>query len=248
MKKEWFENEKFWVALYPYMFPPARFERSSEEVDKILQLTGCKKGSALDLCCGPGRHSVALAKKGFRVTGVDRTKFLLDKAKRLARAKRVKVEWVLEDMKHFARPETYNLIINMFTAFGYFDKKEDDLRVLQNMRDSLKSGGICVIDVLGKERLIKNYQETTSSRKDDGTLLIERHEIFDDWSRIRNEWILIKNGKTQTFHFHHTVYSGEELKDRMLLVGFKRVKLLGDLDGNEYGIKAKRLVAVGWKN
>ena len=46
---------------------------------------------------------------------------------------------------------------------------------------------------------------------------------------------------------HHTIYSGQELKDRLYQVGFKRVKLFGDLDGNEYGVNAKRLVAAAWK-
>ncbi|MGH7830499.1 MAG: hypothetical protein ACREP8_10015 [Candidatus Binatia bacterium] len=81
----------------------------------------------------------------------------------------------------------------------------------------------------------------------EGSLRVERHEIFDDWSRIRNEWIFIKDGRTKVFRFHHTIYSGQELKDRLYRVGFKRVKLFGDLDGNEYGVQAKRLVAAAWK-
>lgn len=86
-----------------------------------------------------------------------------------------------------------------------------------------------------QDLVAKHLSATTSMEAPDGSLRIERHEIFDDWSRIRNEWILIKEGRTKVFKFHHTIYSGQELKDRLYQVGFKSVKLFGDLDGNEYG-------------
>jgi hypothetical protein len=77
--------------------------------------------------------------------------------------------------------------------------------------------------------------------------LVERREIFDDWTRIRNEWILIKDGQTRTFKFNNTVYSAQELKDRIHHTGFRQVKVYGDLDGNEYGPAALRLIAAARK-
>ena len=201
----------------------------------------------LDLCCGPGRCSVALAKKGFAVTGVDRTKYLLDKARKRARAARVKIEWVQQDMRDFVRPDSFALVLSMFTSFGYFDDKREDLIVLENMFKSLRPGGVCLIEVLGKERLAKMLQPTTSTKFADGTVLVERHEIFDDWTRIRNEWLIIRDGRTKTFKFHHTVYSGQELRDRMERAGFASVSLYGNLDGAPYGPDAERLIAVGRK-
>ena len=59
--------------------------------------------------------------------------------------------------------------------------------------------------------------------------------------------IMIKNGKVRRFKFHHTVYSGRELRDRMEQSGFSEVKLYGSLKGDEYGPSAERLVAVGRK-
>jgi hypothetical protein len=77
--------------------------------------------------------------------------------------------------------------------------------------------------------------------------MVERHEIFDDWTRIRNEWLVIRNGRTKSFKFHHTIYSGQELRDRMERAGFVAVKLYGNLEGDTYGPDAERLVAVGRK-
>lgn len=244
---EWFEDESFWIELYQHMFSEKRYAAASEEVEKILMLSGIEAKSVLDLCCGPGRHAVAFAKKGIRVTGVDRTPFLLSKAKELAKAEEVEIEWILEDMRNFERPDAFDLVINMFTAFGYFDKKEEDVAVLRNIYASLKQDGCFVIDMMGKEKLARIFEPATVSKEDDGALLVQLHEIFDDWSRIRNEWILIKDGKAKSFKFHHTIYSGQELKDLMHQVGFRDIKLYGNLDGERYGPDAVRLIAVGCK-
>jgi SAM-dependent methyltransferase len=244
---EWFEKESFWRELYPYMFAEERFETAKEDIDKILALTGFKGGVILDLCCGPGRHSVPLAKRGFKVTAVDRTKFLLDKARKRARDEGVDIEWVQKDMREFHRENVFDLIINMFTSFGYFNDKRDDMKVLENMHKNLRKGGAVIMQMRGKEQMAKILQPTTSEQYPDGTIFVERHEIFDDWSRIRNEWIIIKNDKAKSFKFHHTFYSGQELKDRLNQAGFSKVKLFGNLDGIEYGPNATHLVAVAWK-
>lgn len=244
---EWFEDEVFWDRLYPFMFPECEFENAEDQVDNALDLVGLQEGYVLDLACGPGRHATALAKKDFRVTGVDLSSFLLQKARDLARAGGVSIEWVHEDMRRFVRPETFDLVINMFTAFGYFDDKRDDLRVLRNVHSSLRNGGTVVIELLGKEALARKFLPTTSEELPNGKLLVQRHEIFDDWTRIRNQLILIENGRATTFRFHHTVYSGQELRDRLVEVGFDDVRLFGGLDGSEYGLNASRLVAVARK-
>ena len=91
-KREWFDDESFWCELYPVMFPEQRFAEAPEQVAKALALTNPGGTAALDLCCGPGQCSIALAKAGFKVTGVDRTKFMLDKARAKARAARARIE------------------------------------------------------------------------------------------------------------------------------------------------------------
>ena len=246
-KKEWFDDGSFWRELYPFMFPEKRFADTDEQIVKALALTKPPGKSVLDLCCGPGRCRVALAKRGFRVTGVDKTTYLLNKARAKARAARVKIEWVQEDMRDFVRPGFFALVLSMFTSFGYFDDKQEDMTVLENMFTSLQPWGACLIEVLGKERLAKILQSTTSSDLPDGTVVVERHRIFDDWTRVGNEWLVIRNGRVKSFKFHHTIYSGQELRDRLERVGFVAVKLHGSLDGDEYGPNAERLIAIGRK-
>ena len=246
-KKEWFDDNSFWRELYPFRFSEKRVAEADEQIAKALALTKPSGKMVLDLCCGPGRCSIALAKRGFRVTGVDKTSFLLNKARANARAARVNIEWVQKDMRDFVRPDAFALVLSMFTSFGYFDDKQEDMTVLQNMFNSLQPGGACLIEVLGKERLARILQSTTSSDLPDGTVVVERHGIFDDWTRVRNEWLVIRNGWAKSFKFHHTIYSGQELRDRMERAGFVGVSLHGNLDGNEYGPNAERLIAVGRK-
>jgi len=93
------------------------------------------------------------------------------------------------------------------------------------------------------------YKEGTVSSTEggDGVLLIQRHEICEDWTRCRNEWILVKGATARTFNFQTRLYSGQEMKDMLRRAGFEEVKVFGDLDGNKYGIDSNRLIAVGQK-
>jgi 2-polyprenyl-3-methyl-5-hydroxy-6-metoxy-1,4-benzoquinol methylase len=243
---EWYKDEHFWAELYPYMFPEKQFTIAEEQVDKILALTRLPKCAVLDLCCGPGRHLIGLAKRGYSVTGVDSTMCLLEKAKERADAAGVNVELVQCDMRDFVRSGAYDLVLNMYTSFGFFDK-EDDLKVLRNICESMRPGGVCLMDMIGKEWLAQALQFTTSSDEPDGSVLVQRQKIVDDWSRMEIELILIKNTQARTLRFQHTVYSGRELKELLFQAGFQRVELFGDLDGNKYGPKARRLIATGWK-
>src|SRR5262245_16363667 len=164
----WFEDESFWSELYPFMFPEERFHLSEEQIEKILTLVGYKEGAVLDLCCGPERHSLALARRGIQVTAVDRSEFLLRKAKEEAAKLNLEIEFVSDDMRQFLRSDSFSLILNMFTSFGYFDDKEDDLKVLQNAYRSLKPRGTILIELLGKEPLARRYLATISTELGDG--------------------------------------------------------------------------------
>lgn len=244
---DWFENEQFWIDFYPYMFGGERFERAVEQLDQLLALLELDGGDVLDLCCGPGRHSVELARLGFRVTGVDRTPFLLDKARRRAAEAGVEVEFIEQDMRRFARPESYDLALSMFTSFGYFETEEEDLQVLGNLCRSLRAGGRAVVDVSGKEHIAARFLPANVEELEDGNLMVQHRHVVSDWTRLYNEWILITPDEVRRYRIEHFLYSGRELKDRMLAAGFAGVSLYGDFAGAEYGPEAPRLIAVGSK-
>jgi hypothetical protein len=71
--------------------------------------------------------------------------------------------------------------------------------------------------------------------------------VRDDWTRVSNQWTLLKDGHAKDFIFEHTIYSGRELKERLLAAGFRHVQLFGSLLGIPYGLEAQRLVAVARK-
>ena len=238
----WYQDEDFWREMYPYMFPAEKFTAAAEQVSQILSLTAFESGPILDLCCGPGRHAIEFARRGYRVTGVDGTKFLLDQAKERAAESGQQVEWVQQDMREFVRPNAFGLVVNLWTSFGYFENDADDLRVLSNIFKSLWPGGVLVMDLFGKEIMARGLSLTTSTEHPDGLILVERRKICDGWTRVANEWILIKEGQARSFRFEHTIYSDQELRDRLIGAGFADVKLFGDLAGRPYDWEAKRLV------
>jgi len=239
-------DETLWRDLYPFMYMEStKFATAAQEIENVVRLTGVGAGEVLDLCCGPGRHTVELAKRGFKVTAVDRIEFLLDKARAHAAAASVSVDFFLEDMRRFTRPQSFDLILNLATSFGYSENEADDLRALQRMRDNLKTGGTLVIEMLmGKEWIAKKFQPTESKQLPNGDLLFQRNSIIDDWTRVQNEWTLIRDGRISTIEFRQRVYSGHELKELLRAAGLHDVRVYGDLDGRPYGLEAEHLVAV----
>jgi hypothetical protein len=83
-----------------------------------------------------------------------------------------------------------------------------------------------------------------SQRTADGALLVQRHHVVDDWSRVRNEWTVVRDGRARTFEFVLRIYSGQELRALLGAGGFTRIDLYGALDGRPYDLEAERLVAV----
>ena len=204
----------------------------------------CEVATPSTSACGPGRHAIPLARHGFRVTGVDLSSFHLARARERAAAARLAIELVQSDMRAFVRAEAYDLTLSIFTSFGYFDDPADDLRVLQNVQRSLRPGGVLVLDVASKERMARVLHPTISQRTADGALLVQRHQIVDDWSRVRNEWTVVRDGRARTFEFSLRIYSGQELKALLAAAGFAAITLYGALDARPYDLEAERLVAV----
>jgi SAM-dependent methyltransferase len=244
---DWFEVEAFWAETYSFMFPDSSYESAIEQVGKLVDLTGIDEGNLLDLGCGPGRFAVPFAKRGFVVTGVDITPFLIEKARTYAESEGVDIELVHEDMRHFLRPAAFDLAISMLTSFGYFDEESKNLAVLQNVFSSLKAGGVFVFDTYGKEIIARVYEGTFSQELPDGRVIVQRRQVVNDWSQMENEWLIIKDGAVRSFRLRHWIYSGREFKQLLTAAGFSDITFCGDLDGKPYGPDAARMIAVARK-
>lgn len=244
---QWYEDESLWNSFYDCLFTPESFEQAEREVAAICRLTGISAGAALDLGAGPGRHSLALARRGFRVTAVDLSEFLIARGRQRAEADGLDVEWVRADMREFQREEAFDLAVSMMTSFGYFEDPADDVQVLENVCASLAPGGVFVLDMAAKEWICRNVQPVHLREFDDGRLLVERPVLTENLTWIENEWILVDGDRAVRHHWGHRMYSGQELADRLFAAGFEEVSLYGNLDGVDFDIDAERLVAVASK-
>jgi SAM-dependent methyltransferase len=229
------------------MFSEKRWTDTPGEVDAILKLLRPAPGAAiLDLCCGPGRHSLELARRGFRVVGIDRTWAYLKEARKRAKAEGLKIEFVKQDMRRFYRPRAVDVAVNLFTSFGYFRNPKDDRRVLLNIHRSLRPGGKLLMDLMGKEVLARRFRER-DWHEERGVMFLEERKLSDGWSWIDNRWILLKGAKRKEFLVSHRLYSAKELSDLLRACGFERVHVYGDLTGAAYDHNAKRLVVAAQK-
>jgi len=243
----WYDRDDFWETFLPTLFSQRRWEAAPAEVDNLLELTGLEPDAhVLDLCCGPGRHSLEMARRGFRVTGVDRTACYLEAARQKAAEEKLEVEFVREDMRHFSRPGAFDAALNLFTSFGYFEDPADDLQVARNLCISLKPGGKLVMEMMGKEVLARVFQERDWFWLDEeaGAIMLEERTLSQGWGWIENTWTLLQGNKRKAYTISHRLYAGTELASLLHQAGFASVALFGGLDGSSYNQHARRLVAL----
>lgn len=246
-KKIWHEDDRFWRSCHSVLFSERRLEEASEEVEKIVTLLGLAPDvHILDLCCGVGRHTLELARRGFSVVGVDRTRFYLERASEEARNQGLEVEFVEEDMRTFVRPEGFDAVLNLFTSFGYFDDPEEDARVLRNVHRSLKPGGALLMELMGKEVLATIFRER-DWREENGRILLEERRVSRHWGWMENRWIMLTGGRRSEFAVTHRLYSAVELCSLLTQCGFVSASPFGDLGGTPYDQNARRLVVLARK-
>ncbi|MHC4792091.1 MAG: class I SAM-dependent methyltransferase, partial [Planctomycetota bacterium] len=243
-EKAWYENEGLWKAFGPAIFNQERLEAATEEIDEVIELLQIEKGAKiLDLCCGIGRHSLELARRGYGVVGVDLTEEYLAKARKQAESEGLNVEFVRKDMRRFCQSEGFDAVINMFTAFGYFESQAENKRVLSNIYRSLRGGGKLIIDVMGKEVLARIYRER-DWHEEDGRIFLRESKMQQNWSWADVRLIVLEDGKQREFRFGHRIYSAVEIEVLLKDCGFSCVSIYGDLTGADYDQNAKRLIAV----
>lgn len=246
------EEEDFWNTFGPFMFSPAQWEKAPTEIDQILSLLNIHPPcQVLDLCCGPDRHSLELARRGFQVTGIDRTKLFLEEAATRAKDETLSIEFIHADMRDFLQSTRFDVVLNLFTSFSYFKDPNEDRKVLKNVYTSLKPGGKFVIAMMGKEVLARIFKEREWQEHKPGVFMLEERKAARNWGWMHNRWIFIDtnnlNNPIKEFKVHHRLYSGTELEALLHEVGFSEVAIYGDMQGAPYDQNAKQIIGIAAK-
>lgn len=121
MQKEWFSSW-FDTPYYHTLYKNRDYEEASLFIDNVSNFLKLKQSTVCwDLCCGKGRHSIYLNKKGFRVIGTDLSEQSICEANESANET---LEFYQHDMRKLFRTNYFDVVFNLFTSFGYFEKEK----------------------------------------------------------------------------------------------------------------------------
>ncbi len=241
----WFESffREDYFEIYRDAFP---VERTLAEVDGIVSLLDLEAGARiLDLACGHGRHAIALARRGFDVTGFDLSEVLLDRAKTDAQTQQATVRWVRGDMRELPFEDEFDAVINLFTAFGYFEDPQDDFETLRGIREALKLGGRFLLEAVHRDGLPARFQPQTVERTSNGTI-VSRERAWDlARNLIAEDVTVIRPDGTRTEYTTSVrVRSLHELLALAREAGLEATACYGGLDGSALHLGSHRLVLV----
>ena len=230
--KNWFDSE-FYHLLYN-----KRNDKEAEFfIDNLLNvLSPEKKSFFLDLACGKGRHSIYLNKKGFRVDGMDLSQKSLDFA---TNHENKELHFFLRDMRNIDEKNKYNYILNLFTSFGYFEKKEDNKLVVSGISKALKKNGIFIIDFLNINNCLNNIIENEIKVIQEKEFIIKRW--YDKKYLFKKIEFKEKNNK-KTYTERIQLLRKEEIVDVCENKNLKLIKLFGDYQLNKFDENSERLI------
>lgn len=192
-------------------------------LDEIFKKHNVK--TILDVACGIGRHAIPLAKRGYKVRGIDFSPYQIKKAKDDAKKEGVEVEFVLQDANTFSFLEKFDAAICMWTTLG--EEPMQFRKVIKNVFTNLKSEGIFVIDNRSWEYIPKNNDQiiTNTVKTERGTIIKTKiHDRYTENFRVREVIHNIDGKKYRDLCITHTLKEKdwiEELKE----AGFKKFKV-----------------------
>jgi ubiquinone/menaquinone biosynthesis C-methylase UbiE len=234
----------FFGAVVGEVMFASRKAITEKEVKTVVKATRVRPPAAiLDLACGTGRHSMALARLGFAVTGLDYSRDFLREARADARKAKLPVAFVRGDMRdlrdHF-QPKRFDLVVSLFNSFGYFAKRSDDRRVLREVHRVLKPGGAFVINTLhasGVAERLRTPMERGSEPLPN-VFMIDRARYDRRKEETSSEWIIVdvRRPKARILRqsFRQNVYSHAELKRMLRAAGFRVERVWGMLSGRRF--------------
>lgn len=187
----------------------------------------------LDVGCGAGRHARALAAAGARPVGLDLSGALL------RRARAAGVPLVRADMRQLPiRPRSMDLVVNLFTSFGYFERDEDHACVLRGIADTLTGGGWFALDFLNAGTVRDGLVPEEVQELGVGPVRITR--ALDDGGRRVVKTIQVPDGRR--FVERVRLFQVEELESMLVAAGFAVQARYGDYDGGPLRRGAARAI------
>jgi len=169
--EEWFGED--YLRLYPH-----RNDRDAERAVGLLtrELPWQTGWRVLDVACGAGRHLAALERAGARAFGFDLSRVLLQRARLEVHRPLVRADMRLLPF----RPRSMDLVVNLFTSFGYFAEDEEHADALGQMLSVARPGGWFVIDFLNAEQVRSELVPEEVQQFGDLEVRIERRVSPDD--------------------------------------------------------------------
>ncbi len=238
---DWFEG--FFDDEY-LQFAADRFpaEATAAEVDFLVEALGLREGArVLDLACGHGRHSVDLARRGCAVTGVDLSAPSLDLAAARAAEAGVEIRFERADMRRIAYEAEFDAVVNMFTAFGYFEEGDNRL-VLDRVAAALRPGGAFLLEIVNPVAVFGRFEARGWHELSDGTILLEERVYDAPRGRFETCWTFTRGGDRRERRFSHRAYTAPELAAMTAAAGLTVERLWGGLDGAELEMGSRRIV------
>jgi len=220
--------------------------RDTQRETDFIQNALPKKGTTLDLCCGTGRHSIILRKRGWTIIGLDLSKSLLAIAKRNMKNEGAEFPLVRADMRHFPfRKQVFDAVICMFTSFGYLPSESEDMKSFKEVQRTLRKGGNFLLDVANKDHVIKVFQEREWAEFEPFYML-EKRSLDLKTSRLMSQWTIIRKDTKEVRSLQHNVrlYTLQRLKQMLSEAGLKVKEVYGGYDKKEFTLDSSRMIVL----
>ena len=199
-------------------------QRKVNFIEKSLALAS--NALVLDLACGNGRHSVGMAKRGYRVVGIDLSLPMLAQAAELAQEERQNINFIHGDMRDLSFDKTFDAVFCMGTSFGYFEDDTNE-KVLQGVLRALKPGGCFLLEVANRDHVVGQTPELTWF-EGNGSVCMEETSFNYRTSRLVVTRQLIMDGGRQVQNdISIRVYSLHEIEQLLLQTGFEILTVSG---------------------
>lgn len=242
--------EPWWVPVFLEPFPRGMIqlqtpeEVTRDQVDFLVERLELTPGMhVLDLACGHGLHAVELARRGFQVTGLDLSEPALAHARGAAKEAGVEVDWVQADMRAVPFSDRFDAVVNLFTAFGYFEDEAEDEGVLREVAKALKPGGLFLVDTVNLLWLAQSFVPASVRELDDGSVLVENREYDVLSGRTSSRILLVESdGQRVEYAYNVRIYSYTELAAMLRRTGLAPEQAWGDWTGVELGFEGRRMI------